>query len=142
MSKPGLFRLFAAIFYDLLLLIASLFFATAILLPLNGGEAFTQSHLFYPLYLISVSFIFYGWFWTHGGQTLGLKAWKIKLLTSDLKTLSWRHATIRFAVSLVSGLFFGLGFLWIIIDRKQRSWHDIASKTELFMVADLADPAL
>jgi uncharacterized RDD family membrane protein YckC len=139
MAKPGLFRLFAAIFYDLLLLTASLFFATAILLPLNGGEAFNQHHLFYPPYLLSVSFIFYGWFWTHGGQTVGLKAWKIKLLTSEFRPLSWRHATIRFAVSLVSGLFFGLGFLWIIIDRKQRSWHDIASQTEPFMVTDLTN---
>jgi uncharacterized RDD family membrane protein YckC len=78
-AKPGFFRYLGAIFYDLILVIAVFFVATAILLPFNQGEAIHSSFLF-PLYLLSVSFVFYGWFWTHGGQTLGLRAWKLRLL--------------------------------------------------------------
>jgi uncharacterized RDD family membrane protein YckC len=133
MNKPGLLRHLAAIIYDFLLLVALLFFATAILLPFNDGEAFSHQRVFYPLYLLVVSFLFYGWFWTHGGQTLGLKAWKIKVLTNKHELISWRQAVIRFIVSLCSWSILGLGFLWVLVDKNQRSWHDIASKTGLFL---------
>lgn len=133
MTKPGLLRHLAVIIYDFLLLLALLFLATALLLPFNGGEAFTSHQVFYSFYLLAVSFFFYGWFWTHGGQTLGLRAWKIKVLNDKLKLISWRQAFIRFIVSLFSWGFIGLGFLWVLVDKNQRSWHDIASKTGLFL---------
>ncbi|MEQ1545521.1 RDD family protein [Methyloglobulus sp.] len=133
MTKPRLLRHLAVIIYDFLLLIAVLFLATAILLPFNGGEAFTNHQIFYSLYLLAVSFCFYGWFWTHGGQTLGLRAWKIKVLNNEHCVISWRQAFIRFIVALLSWGFLGLGFLWVLFDKKQRSWHDMASKTGLFL---------
>ena len=136
MAKPGLLRVLAVIVYDFLLLVAVLFLATAILLPFNGGEAFTSHKIFYSLYLLAVSFFFYGWFWTHGGQTLGLRAWKTRVLNSEHGVISWQQAFIRFIVALLSWGLLGLGFLWIVIDKNQRSWHDMASKTELFLDAD------
>jgi uncharacterized RDD family membrane protein YckC len=132
LSEPGLLRRLAAIIYDLLLLIAVLFVATALLLPLNKGEAFTAQQFFYPLYLLIISFLFYAWFWTHGGQTLGLRAWKIKVLTFDLKPVSWKQALLRFVTAILSWGLFGLGFFWILIDKNHRSWHDNLSKTALF----------
>jgi uncharacterized RDD family membrane protein YckC len=131
MTKPGFLRYIAVILYDLFLLVAVLFFATAIVLPFNGGKAINNQG-FYPLYLFVVSFLFYGWFWTHGGQTLGLKAWKIKVLSNNYQAINWRQAFIRFMISVLSWSVLGLGFLWTFIDKKQRSWHDIASKTGLF----------
>lgn len=131
-SKPGFLRRLIAVFYDLLLLIALLFVATALLLPLNAGQAFTAQQLFFPLYLLLVSFFFYAWFWTHGGQTLGLRAWKIKVLTLDMKPISWKQALLRFMAAVLSWGFCGLGFLWIVIDKNQLSWHDRLSKTALF----------
>lgn len=129
---PGLLRRLAAILYDLLLLIALFFVATALLLPINDGEAFTSRQVFYPVYLLVISFFFYAWFWTHGGQTLGLRAWKIKVLTLDHAPISWQQALLRFVTAIVSWAVFGLGFWWILFDKKQRSWHDILSKTALF----------
>ena len=134
--KPGFFCRLAVIFYDLLLLIALLFVATALLLPLNAGEAFISAQqFFYPLYLLLVSFLFYAWFWTHGGQTLGLRAWRIKVLTLDRKPISWKQALLRFVFAVVSWATCGLGFLWILFDKNQRSWHDHLSKTALFFDA-------
>jgi uncharacterized RDD family membrane protein YckC len=123
----------AAILYDALLLLAVLFLATALLLPFNSGQAFTSNQIFFPVYLLAVSFAFYGWFWTHGGQTLGLRAWKIKVLTVDKKPLSWQHALLRFCAALLSWLVVGCGFLWLMVDKNKRSWHDHLSKTALFM---------
>ena len=133
LSAPGFLRRLAAQVYDLLLLIALLFLATALLLPFTAGEAISaQQTLIYRIYLAVISFLFYGWFWTHGGQTLGLRAWKIKVLTFDQKPISWIQALLRFASALVSWSFFGLGFLWILADKNRRSWHDHLSKTALF----------
>ncbi len=132
MTKPGFIRLFAAILYDLLLLIAVLFFATFIILPLNGGKAFEKANYWYPLYLIFTSFVYYGWFWTHGGQTLGLKTWKIRLLSENNRPISWKQALIRFITAFFSSLCLGTGFVWIFVNKKHRSWHDLTSKTSLF----------
>jgi uncharacterized RDD family membrane protein YckC len=82
LPAPGFLRRLAAQVYDLFLLIALLFLATALLLPFTAGEAVSaQQTLIYRIYLAVISFFFYGWFWTHGGQTLGLRAWKIKVMT-------------------------------------------------------------
>ena len=139
LSAPGFWRRLAAQVYDLLLLIAVLFLATALLLPsLTAGMAVNDHQvLIYSLYLVTISFLFYGWFWTHGGQTLGLRAWKLTVLTKDQKTLNWTQALVRFATASIALGFFGLGFLWILIDKDRRGWHDLLSKTAVFF-----DPAV
>lgn len=131
-SAPGLLRHLAAIVYDLFLLAALLFTATALILPLNAGLAFTAQQIIYPIYLLIISFLFYGWFWTHGGQTLGLRTWNLKVLTFNRESMSWKQALLRFITAIMSCGFFGLGFLWVLIDKNQRSWHDHLSKTAIF----------
>ncbi len=130
MHSPGFFRHMAVIVYDSLLLLALLFLAIAVALPLNKGEAITSGYIF-PLYLLAVSFFYYGWFWTHGGQTLGMKTWKVKIRTFDKQPVSWKHALIRFFAAIISWIA-GLGFFWKIIDKKKHTWHDNISKTALF----------
>ena len=133
LSAPGFLRRLAAQIYDLLLLIAILFLATALILPFTAGEAVSdQQTLIYRIYILVISFFFYGWFWTHGGQTLGLRAWKIKVLTRDQKPINWTQALLRFTTAIPSWGFFGIGFLWILVDKNRRGWHDHLSKTALF----------
>jgi uncharacterized RDD family membrane protein YckC len=133
LPAPGFLRRLAAQIYDLLLLIAILFLATALILPFTAGEAVSdQQTLIYRIYILVISFFFYGWFWTHGGQTLGLRAWKIKVLTRDQKPINWTQALLRFTTAIPSWGFFGIGFLWILVDKNRRGWHDHLSKTALF----------
>lgn len=137
MQSPGFFRHLAIIIYDVLLLVATLFLATFILLLFDAGETFSNIKYFFQLYLLLVSFIFYGWFWTHGGQTLGLKTWKVKVLTFDEQPLTWKHAFKRFFTAMISVAFFGLGILWQLVDRQKHTWHDYFSKTSLFFEPDI-----
>jgi uncharacterized RDD family membrane protein YckC len=130
----------AAIVYDSLLLAALLFAATALILPFNSGHAFRPDQYFYPVYLIGVSFLFFGWFWTHGGQTLGMRAWKIKILTKDGKPIDWRQASLRFFSALLSWLIFGLGFWWILFDKQKRGWHDRLSETAVYFDSSSIPP--
>jgi uncharacterized RDD family membrane protein YckC len=132
--SPGFFRLSAVVFYDALLLLAILFFATALALPLNKGEAFTNSNTLYPAYLLGISFLYYGWFWTHSGQTPGLKTWKLRALDFDQHPITWKQAFFRFFFGLLSWVLFGAGFLWILIDKEKLSLHDHLSNTRLYPV--------
>ena len=76
----SLLKQFAAMLYDSLLIFAVLFFATAVALIFNQGEAIESSPLF-NLYLLFMLFSFYAWFWHKSGQTLGMRVWKIRIVS-------------------------------------------------------------
>jgi uncharacterized RDD family membrane protein YckC len=133
--KPcGLLRRFAAISYDLLLLAALDFIATAILLIFTSGVAVDSSNTFFKLYLLLIAWLYFAWQWTHGGQTLGMRAWKIRLYTADNGPVSWPVATKRYLFALLSWLFAGAGFLWALFDRNKLTFHDRYSKSRLLLV--------
>ena len=128
---PGLARRLAAIAYDSLLLTAVLIVATAILLPFTGGEAIHPGSGWYATYLFIVSFAYFGWFWTHGGQTLGMRSWRLRLVGDGSNGATWGQALVRFAAAAVSWLVFGVGFLWMLVDYERLTWHDRISATRL-----------
>jgi uncharacterized RDD family membrane protein YckC len=130
----GLARRLLAIIYDLFLLVALLFIATAAAMVINNGNAIEpgqQLYPFYLVYLLIISFVFYGWFWTHGGQTLGMKTWKMKLQQENGQSITWPLALLRFITALLSWAVVGLGFLWSLFHPQRRAWHDIASRCVL-----------
>jgi uncharacterized RDD family membrane protein YckC len=123
-------------FYDLLLLVAVLMFATALLLPLTGGWAITPADLgplayVYRLFLLLVIVVYFGYGWTRSGQTLGMLAWQLSVIREDGTRLRWRDVVARLLASLLSWLALGLGFLWILFDRKRLAWHDRLSHTRV-----------
>lgn len=80
---------------------------------------------------VAVSYFFFGWFWTHGGQTPGMKAWSLYLIKPDGKFIGWGLAARRYAASLLSWAVFGLGFTWILLNRSQLAWHDSLTNTRI-----------
>jgi uncharacterized RDD family membrane protein YckC len=133
-KQPGLLRRLLAAFYDALLLLALFFVASAIMTGFNDDKAIQPVQplsWLLTLLLIMISFLFYGWFWTHGGQTLGMKSWKMRLTQNDGSAVTWPIALIRFVTAILSWAALGLGFLWSLFDSRNRTWHDIASATEL-----------
>jgi uncharacterized RDD family membrane protein YckC len=130
----GLVRRLMAIIYDLFLLLAMLFIATSVAMVFNQGKAIAPGHPLYASYvtcLLIISFCFYGWFWTHGGQTLGMKTWKMKLQQNNGRPVTWPLAFIRYITAVISWSAAGLGFFWSLFNPKRRTWHDIASNSVL-----------
>lgn len=84
-------------------------------------------------YLLGVCFVFYGWFWVHGGQTLGLRTWRLRVVRHDSTPITWRHAALRFAGAILSWAALGLGFLWIYVDPQRRAWHGHLSGTRVVL---------
>ncbi|MEJ2115922.1 MAG: RDD family protein [Gammaproteobacteria bacterium] len=127
----SLLRRFGAILYDLFLLITVLFIASFLVVIPTGVTPEDRFFFLFQAYIFLVAFIFFAWFWIRGGQTLGMRTWKIKLITEDGSKLTWGKALIRFVIAMLSWLALGLGFLWCLWDKQHRTWHDIASKTRL-----------
>lgn len=134
LEYAGLARRLMAIVYDLFLLMALIFIATAVAMAFNKGDAIEPGQPIYPFYvggLLVVSFGFYGWFWTHGGQTLGMKTWKMKLQQENGQAITWPLALLRFITAIISWAAGGMGFLWSLFHPQRRTWHDIASRCVL-----------
>ena len=130
----GLFRRLLAIFYDTFLLTAILLVVAAIAMTINHGEPIEASDSFRPAYVIfmlSICYLYFAWFWIHGGQTLGMKTWQIQLQSINSNKITWKTSAIRFVCAIFSWGIFGLGFLWSLFDKKNRCWHDLISKTVL-----------
>jgi uncharacterized RDD family membrane protein YckC len=161
----GLIRRLAALFYDLFLLAAVLMLAGLIALTTVRGlghPAPGPGATWFQAYVALVCYGFFGWFWTHGGQTLGMRAWRLRLQTLDGHAVTWGQAFVRTAVVLallIVGLLWlgtrtGTGqgpgysglqvavallpcascYVWIAIDPLRRSWHDIASRSRVVLL--------
>ena len=130
-SRPSFFRLLAVMFYDTLILLSILMLALLLAVLANDDKAIEQGNIFFILYLLLVSGLFYSWFWTHGGQTIGMRAWNVYLRSNQSSTVSWRQATLRFCAAFVSWFPLGLGFWWQYLGKDKKSWADQLSGTSL-----------
>lgn len=133
-TRPGPLRQLMVMLYDFLLLLSALLLATVIPVVLNRGEAIHPGNPIFLFYLLMVSLFFYGWFWTHGGQTLGMRAWKVYLVGQDQFQVTWKQAGLRFAAALVSWLCLGAGFWWQWLGKNHQSWPDKVSQTRLIVI--------
>lgn len=132
-NKPNLFRRLAAIFYDSILLIALLilFSIPWVMLAKNFDIQAT-----WGLRLIAISLVvsFYLYFWRDRQQTLGMTTWRIKLVDSSGNKANTAQCITRLCAAVFSIGFLGLGYLWMIVDKDQMTWHDRLSKTELILL--------
>jgi uncharacterized RDD family membrane protein YckC len=128
-------RRLAAIFYDALALIGIWFVAGAAAVALHHGEAMPANSAGFSLCLALLSYGYFGLSWRRGGQTLGMKTWRIKVVdAATLAPLSWRQSVLRYAVGLLAWLPLGFGYWWAITDPLGRGWPDRASATRLIRV--------
>jgi uncharacterized RDD family membrane protein YckC len=143
-TPAGLQWRLAAIIYDLFPL-AGIWFACGVIgVAVNGGVAPSPGSLGAWLQFILLFAASYAYFllsWRRGGQTLGMRAWRLRVL--DLQGRAPRDGALhlRFAVALLAWLPAGLGYLWSVFDPQRRAWHDIASHTVLVRMAAPAGTA-
>ncbi len=77
--------------------------------------------------LIAVGILFFGYFWVKGGQTIGMRAWRLKVQNLDGSKLSWKQAIIRAFAALL-----GLGNLLLLVNLKdKRALQDYLAGTEM-----------
>jgi len=127
-------RLLLVLLYDSFAIVGLLFLVGIIMLVARSGEATAAGDWWFRGYLLFSVYLYYAWCWNRGGQTLGLKSWKAKVVTMQGNSLDWKTALWRFLGSLLSWLPLGLGYLWILFDKEGLSWHDRLSGSQIILV--------
>lgn len=73
--------------------------------------------------------------WANGGQTLGMRPWRLQVVGADGAVPTRRQLALRYLVGNLSLLAGGLGFWWAWFDRERLTWHDRVSATRVVRVA-------
>ncbi|MDO6704868.1 RDD family protein [Photobacterium sp. 1_MG-2023] len=145
---PGLFRRIGAWIYDALVVAAVLMLAgglamavVAILLNtgiltlapyIDASEYLSRHSVAAPLYsmYLALSVIgFYAYFWCKAGQTLGMRAWKLRIQNADGSNIRLTQALIRMATSA-----FGLGNLMVPFSTTKQSFQDLMAECEMVLL--------
>lgn len=134
-EKLGLLgRRLGAIFYDSFIVFSWLILATALALIVNRGESLLPYRVYFLIYLVMMAGLFLSWFWHQKGQTLGMLAWKIRLVDQNNQSLSWSRAFIRYLMTLMSVGCAGIGLIWCLLDKEGQSLHDRFLQTKMVKV--------
>ena len=134
MNSAGFLKRVLALIYDSLLIAAIIIVASLLLVFINGEYPKPGTLLSVIQFLISILVgpFFYSYFWlTNDGQTTGMQAWKIKLVSSNESKLNMKQTYLRCLISVISFLFIGIGYFWILFNKNNLSWSDIATKTRV-----------
>ena len=142
--RANLLKRLGAYIYDLLALTALLMFAVIFALAViflfdkvgliaissyqDPASYLAQSSLF-SAYLAIVIIGFYAYFWSKGGQTIGMKAWRLRVQNSDGSNISFTQALIRVATSA-----FGLGNLMALL-KSRNAFQDLWAECEVIVLS-------
>ncbi len=165
-----MWRRFAALLYEGILLFGVMFITAYLfsaLLQFKSAAGSPSLYLF-QFYMFGMVGFYFVWCWTHGGQTLPMKTWKIRVAATDGKlapgrawlryTLTWigplaglviyklaaelsgfGTASFSMAAFWIALPFLLLNWLWAWADRDGQFLHDRLAGTRLESVA--AGPA-
>ena len=115
-----------AMIYDALVVLGIWVFTIVILVTIRGDAvigAWVQSLLFIEL------FAFFAYFWIKRGQTVGMLAWRLRIVSTE--PMSLRRVLLRFIGALLGAACLFLGYIWILFDGERRSWSDLLSGTQV-----------
>jgi len=139
LASPSLLRRLAAMLYDIFLVLPLIMTCVALAMgvrvllgsSLAGDGTVQLEPLLVQTLAVLTTMAFFCWFWLKNGQTLGMQAWRIKLQSFAGTPPSVRQGLIRGVGAALSAGCLGLGYLWCMVDRRGRYWHDWLSGTEL-----------
>jgi uncharacterized RDD family membrane protein YckC len=134
-ERAGIRRRLASMFYESLLLLGVLS-VTFILPHLALGMGF-EIVLPGPLLLLHIILVigtYFIWYWRHGGQTLAMQTWRLRIVSVDGKPPRLKQLFLRYLLSWPSLLLYGAGLLWACFDRDRQFLHERLSGTRIIVV--------
>jgi uncharacterized RDD family membrane protein YckC len=139
--RAGLLRRLSAVLYDGFLVVAIWmligFIVQLIVGPdinqLVDGQVQTNQLLDNILFVLMMasSASFYIGFWSKSGQTLGMLAWRIKLVSINGNLITPVQGGIRYLTAWPAFFLLGLGYLWLLVDKNGDAAHDKLSHTKI-----------
>jgi uncharacterized RDD family membrane protein YckC len=139
-TSAGFGRRVAALLYDGLLVGALLMVFTAAVLFLTHGNAVLRETVGAWVYLYRIGLVaaiaaYFVFNWTHSGQTLGMRAWRLHAVDVTGRRLKLGSASLRFACAVLAWGPAALGVLWLYFDAEGLALHDRLSKTRVIYLA-------
>lgn len=84
--------------------------------------------------LLLVISLFFCLFWRRGGQTLGMRAWRLQVISDDGSAPSWRACLVRCLLAPLSLAALGIGYWWLLIDKRGATLHDRISGSRVVVL--------
>ena len=133
MKGAGFFKRVFSLIYDTLAVVGIMLSLSLLLVVVNGGStdgnSFTSLIQFLIITLSGPCFYTYFWL-SNNGQTLGMQAWKIQLI-SNKNGLSVKDCLYRCFISVISFLIFGMGYFLILFRKDNKSLADLLTNTQI-----------
>tara|TARA_R110000824_G_scaffold7892_6_gene35899 strand:- start:10027 stop:10536 length:510 start_codon:yes stop_codon:yes gene_type:complete len=135
LEPATLWRRLAAILYDSIIIIAIWIVVGFVVLSAFGIDQAqvvqNERVQMDPLYRLTLfcsmilsAYLFFAWFWTHSGQTLGMQAWKLRVQNADASAISYKQSLIRFVLAPCSFLLLGAGYFYVFFNPQKQTFHD------------------
>lgn len=134
MTNAGLARRFGSLAYEVLLLTAILFICTWVFLFFAQALNSVLVRPLLQLWLVAITGVYFIYCWSHGGQTLPMKTWRIRLVHASGQAITAPIAAKRYVYSLLSLGLCGLGFAWALFDPDRQFLHDRMAGTRLTQI--------
>ena len=150
LPRASLWRRLASLLYDMFL-VAALWIALGFLVQLAFGPDTNQLvdgqvqtdpvvDTINLILMAGSAGVFYIGFWRRTGQTLGMIAWRIRVLSTDDTPLTLRQGLIRFVLAWPAFWLLGLGYLWKFIDPHGDALHERLSGSKTVLLPKNARP--
>lgn len=128
----------AGLGYEVLLLGAVLFIAGFLFVGLTQYPSRPYLRPVYQGYLLLLTVAYFGGFWTHGGQTPAMRAWRMRLQTVDGGRVGLARALARFVAAALGLAAGGATLWWAWVDRDGQFLHDRLAGTRLVRLPQAA----
>ncbi|WP_024792168.1 RDD family protein [Candidatus Ruthturnera calyptogenae] len=130
-SNVSLLRRLGAMSYDIFLVFSLMFFVTGVIIIVFFNTKAPNGNTLFYVVTIPITYLYFTWSWVKGRQTLGMKAWKFQIKQMSGNNITHKQAFIRFISAIFSFTIFGLGFLYQLFNKDNRTIHDKISNTIL-----------
>ncbi|HEY2606686.1 RDD family protein [Paraburkholderia sp. RL18-103-BIB-C] len=156
-TAPTVRRRLAALLYEALILFGVVFVAGYLFSTLTQQRNGLTHHNLLAAWIGLVVGLYFVWFWTHGGQTLPMKTWRLRVVVADGSPLSAGRAIARYALAwlwflpplalhpllglrlpqtlVIAGIWFVLWTATGLFGAQRRFLHDRLAGTRVIAVA-------
>lgn len=145
-NYAALWRRLAAMLYDSIVIMAIWIIVGFVVLSAFGIDQAQMVEndqvVLDPYYRITLfssmllsAYLFFAWFWTHSGQTLGMQAWKLKVQNQDASPISYKQSLIRFVVAPFSLILLGGGYFYMFFNSEKLTVPDLLSQSVVVKIS-------
>jgi uncharacterized RDD family membrane protein YckC len=136
LRTPGILRRIAGMAYEALLLAALLFLSTYVFLLFGAALDEAVRRPLLQTYSLAICGAYFIWLWRHGGQTLPMKTWRMRLIDAGGGPVSLRQAFVRYLLACLLVPLAGAAIIWAFFDRDRQFLHDRLAGTRLVTAAE------